>query len=75
MSQGITIRLCDAEAQFPAQVLRAVAWEAKDLVEAKFPGLGDLTVEVWDTTDFEFGRGGVSTLDPQDQLRQRKGVQ
>lgn len=62
MAQGITLRLQTDAAEFPAPLLRQIAWVIKCNAEVAFPGLGDLTVEVFDTTDFDFGRNitGIS---------------
>lgn len=56
MAQGITLRFTNLEDEWPAGMLRHVGWQAKTHLEASFPALGDITVEVFDTTDFDFGR-------------------
>lgn len=56
MAQGITFRFADGKTSFPAPVLRTVGWVTKQQMEKQFPALGELIVEVFDTTDFDFGR-------------------
>lgn len=61
MAQGITLRLADPEVSFEPQLLRAIGWAIKEMAEAKYPGLGDLILEIYDTTDFSFGRSEHSS--------------